>query len=297
MTDRSPFFDARTVALVALALEEDAVQNDVTTRAVVPPQVRGLGTLVSKAEGVVAGLPLLGADSPLWKAFPSISVETHVTEGAGIRRGDRIATLRGLGRELLTAERTILNFLQRLSGVATTTAAYVAAVRGTRARVQETRKTCPGWRDLDKYAVRTGGGLNHRADLSAQVLIKENHLIFAGLQRSPDAVRRAVQDARGRIPAGMPVEVEVETLDQLDAALDVAAEIVLLDNMTPDLHAEAVRRRDRRGSAALLEASGGISLDTVRAVAESGVDRVSIGALTHSVKALDLSLDLVPEGA
>jgi nicotinate-nucleotide pyrophosphorylase (carboxylating) len=297
MTDRSPFFDARTVALVALALEEDAVQNDVTTRAVVPPHVRGVGTLVSKAEGVVAGLPLLRADSPLWKAFPSISVETHVTEGAAIRRSQRIATLRGLGRELLTAERTILNFLQRMSGVATTTAAFVAAVRGTRARVQETRKTCPGWRDLDKYAVRTGGGLNHRADLSAQVLIKENHLIFAGLQRSPDAVRRAVLDARGRIPAGMPVEVEVETLDQLDAALDVAAEIVLLDNMTPDLHAEAVRRRDARRSPALLEASGGISMDTVRAVAESGVDRVSIGALTHSVKALDLSLDLVPEGA
>jgi nicotinate-nucleotide pyrophosphorylase (carboxylating) len=297
MTDPASCFGPRFPELLRLALEEDAVARDVTTTLVVPAHVRGTGRLKAKAAGVVAGLPLLAASSPLWRWFPSLSAEVLRRDGESVSPGDVVAVLRGSGRELLSAERTILNFLQRMSGVATATATYVRAVAGTRARIQETRKTCPGWRDLDKYAVRAAGGLNHRADLSAQVLIKENHLVFAGVERSPEAVRKAVADARAAIPEGMVLEVEVETLDQLDAALDAAADVILLDNMTPALHAEAVRRRDARRSPALLEASGGITLESVRAVAAAGVDRISVGALTHSVQALDLSLDLVPDAA
>lgn len=295
MTLAAPFHGPRYETLVRLALEEDAVHDDVTTKTVVPAAVRGVGKLVAKADGVVAGLPMLRPESPLMRAFPTLSARILAADGARVRKGDVLAVLTGSGRELLSAERTVLNFLQRMSGVATATAAYVAAVDGTVARIQETRKTCPGWRDLDKYAVRIAGGLNHRIDLSTQVLIKENHLIFAGVERSPDAVRRAVAAARAALPPGMQLEVEVETLEQLEAALDASADIVLLDNMDPARHAEAVRRRNTRGSAALLEASGGITLDTVRATALAGVDRISIGALTHSVKALDLSFDLYPE--
>jgi nicotinate-nucleotide pyrophosphorylase (carboxylating) len=294
-----PFDSPAVAALVALALAEDGTSHDVTTIAVVPKTARGVGTLVAKAEGVLAGLPLLAADGPFLRAFPTLMAEPSVAEGARVRPGDRLAVLRGSGAELLSSERTLLNFLQRLSGIATATASYVEAVRGTRAVIQETRKTCPGWRALDKYAVRVGGGFNHRFGLSDQVLIKENHLAFAGLVRSPDAVRRAVAAAQRSTSraAEVEVEVEVETLEQLDAALDAGADIVLLDNMSPADHAEAVRRRDARKSSALLEASGGVTLASVRAIAETGVDRISVGALTHSVRALDLSLDLTPDGA
>jgi nicotinate-nucleotide pyrophosphorylase (carboxylating) len=292
MTATALFESPRVAALVAAALDEDAVSRDVTSAAVVPRSARGEGALVAKAEGVLAGLPLLAKGGPLLSAFPSVSIEVLVADGFRTKKGSILARMTGSARELLGLERTLLNFLQRLSGIATMTAAFVAAVSGTRARIQETRKTCPGFRDLDKYAVVVGGGLGHRRDLSERVLLKENHLVFAGLTRSPDAVRKAVKLARDAAPPGMIVEVETETLEQVDAALDAAADVVMLDDMTLDEMREAVRRRDARRSPAALEASGGVSLETVRAIAETGVDRVSIGALTHSVRALDLAIDL-----
>ncbi len=283
--------------LIELALTEDGVDRDITTKSTVPPEIHGVAHLVAKAAGVVAGLPLLADQSPLRAAFPAVRCEFFVSDGAQVAPRDRLATLRGPAHELLALERTALNFLQRMSGIATETSRYVDACRGTKARVQETRKTCPGHRILDKYAVQVGGGLTHRLGLHDQVLIKENHLIFAGEQRSPDAVRRAVLRARAAVPPGTVIEVEVETLDQLDAALDVAPDIVLLDNMSTGEHAEAVRRRNARGSATLLEVSGGVTLATAAEIARTGVDRMSVGALTHSVRALDLSFDLFPDPA
>jgi nicotinate-nucleotide pyrophosphorylase (carboxylating) len=192
-------------------------------------------------------------------------------------------------RGLLTAERTALNFLQRLSGVATQTAAYVAAVVGLPCKVLDTRKTTPGWRLLEKYAVRMGGGHNHRMGLYDGVLVKDNHL--AALGGGADAVRQAVALARDRYGTRVSVEVEVDTLEQLDVALSASPDVVLLDNMTTELMREAVRRRDAAAPGVQLEASGGVTLATLRAIAESGVDRLSVGALTHSAKALDIALD------
>ncbi|HYC77018.1 MAG TPA: carboxylating nicotinate-nucleotide diphosphorylase [Planctomycetota bacterium] len=286
-------FSESLSVLVRLALEEDAVDRDVTALSIVPETARGRGVVLAKQEGVVAGLPLLRPESPLMRAFPSVAARSHVPEGSRVAPGTSIAECRGSARELLGLERTLLNFLQRLSGIATATAACVAAA-GPRTRVQETRKTCPGWRELDKYAVRVGGGLNHRRDLSAQILVKENHLIFAGVERSPEAVRAVIRDLRAKRP-GMLVEVEAETLEQVDAAFDAGADVVLLDDMTSDQHAEAVRRRNARCIPVLLEVSGGVTPARLPEIAATGVDRVSIGALTHSVKALDLSMDLRPE--
>jgi nicotinate-nucleotide pyrophosphorylase (carboxylating) len=281
--------------LVRLALEEDGVREDVTSLATVPKEALATGTFVAKAAGRIAGLPLLLPSSPLVAPFPGLTAEFFVEDGAGVSPGDRVAALRGPARSLLGIERTALNFLQRLSGVATATARYVAACAGTKARILETRKTVPGFRTLDKYAVMTGGGFNHRMGLSDQVLIKENHLFFCGPPRSPEGVREAVTRARAANPQSIVVEVEVETLEQLEAALDANADIVLLDNMTPAQHARAVEIRQARKSAALLEASGGVTIENVAAIAKAGIDRISVGALTHSAPALDLALDVVPD--
>lgn len=200
-------------------------------------------------------------------------------------RGSVAAEVWGNARSLLTAERTALNFLQRMSGIATTTATYVDAVRGTTATIIDTRKTVPGLRLLDKYAVRCGGGSNHRFSLSDGVLVKDNHLAALG-ERS---VAAALRSMRQNLPHTVKIEVEVDRLDQIEAALDGGADILLLDNMSPEMMREAVQRI---GGRALTEASGGIALKTVRAVAEAGVNLISIGALTHSVHALDIGLDL-----
>lgn len=281
--------------LVRLALEEDGVRNDVTSLATVPKEAMATGTVVAKAAGRVAGLPLLLPLSPLVAPFPGIAAEFFVEDGAVVAPGARVAALRAPARSLLALERTALNFLQRLSGIATATARYVAACAGTKARILDTRKTVPGFRVLDKYAVMMGGGFNHRAGLSDQVLIKENHLFFCGAPRSAEAVRDAVAKARAGHTQAIVVEVEVETVEQLEAALDASADIVLLDNMKPAQHAQAVKLRDARKSAALLEASGGVTLENVAAIARSGIDRISVGALTHSAPALDLALDVVPD--
>ncbi len=283
--------------LIRLALEEDGVARDITTMSVVGAGPRGVGHLVAKASGTVAGLPLLLAHGPLLAAFPSVRSTLLVADGDRVEPRTRLATLRGSACELLALERTALNFIQRMSGIATETARYVDAVGGAKARIQETRKTCPGHRTLDKYAVCVGGGLTHRLGLHDQVLIKENHLIFAGEERNADAVRRAVAKARAGTPPGTIIEVEVETLEQLDAALDVTPDIILLDNMSTPQHAEAVRRRNAASSPSLLEVSGGVTLATVGDIARTGVDRISVGALTHSVRALDISLDLYPDPA
>jgi nicotinate-nucleotide pyrophosphorylase (carboxylating) len=281
--------------LVRLALEEDAVRNDVTSLAIVPKDAAAIGTVVAKQAGRIAGLPILADGSPLRAAFPALKAELIVEDGADVAAKARVAEIRGPAHDVLALERTMLNFLQRLSGIATETARYVAACAGTKARILETRKTCPGFRALDKYAVMMGGGFSHRMSLADQVLIKENHLLFSGAARSPDSIREALARVRANGGPALLVEIEVETLEQLAAALEGRADIVLLDNMTVGQHAEAVKLRTKMKATALLEASGGITLENVAAIAKCGIDRISVGALTHSVRALDLAVDVVPD--
>lgn len=276
-------------ALVDLALGEDlGATGDRTSMALIPADQLGRAAFAARSPGVVAGLPTLALVAEAVDA--KLRVETLVSDGSPLERGTRVAVISGPLRSLLIAERTALNFLQRLSGVATLTRKYVDAVAGTKAVVLDTRKTTPGWRLLEKYAVFMGGGHNHRIGLYDGILIKDNHL--AGLGDPTTVIRTAVERARA-FPgnAGLPVEIEVDTLEQLDLALTVKPEIVLLDNMTCDQMRTAVARRDAVASGVLLEASGGVNLTTIRAIAETGVDRISVGALTHSAPALDLGLD------
>ncbi|MCC7324534.1 MAG: carboxylating nicotinate-nucleotide diphosphorylase, partial [Gemmatimonadaceae bacterium] len=212
-----------------------------------------------------------------------VSIRVDAEDGTRVARGDSILFLSGHARGLLSAERVALNFLQRLSGVATLTARYVDAVNGTRARILDTRKTTPGWRALEKYAVRCGGGVNHRLDLSSAVLIKDNHLVAV-----EGDVGVAIRRARDLVSASATVEVECETIAQVKAALEARADIILLDNMSNDEMAACVTLVDAR---AIVEASGGVNLDTVRGIAQTGVDHISVGALTHSAPSMDLALD------
>jgi nicotinate-nucleotide pyrophosphorylase (carboxylating) len=207
----------------------------------------------------------------------------EVEDGSRAARGEPVLAVRGNARAILSAERVALNYMQRLSGIATLTLAYVEAVRGTETRILDTRKTTPGLRKLEKYAVRAGGGMNHRMDLASAVLVKDNHL-----QSVDGDVALAVRRARALAAPGTKVEVECDTLPQVERALDAGADVIMLDNMTLDEMAAAVRVVDRR---AIVEASGGVRLDTVRAIADTGVDWISVGALTHSAPALDLGLD------
>jgi nicotinate-nucleotide pyrophosphorylase (carboxylating) len=218
---------------------------------------------------------LLGRDT--------VAIQAHVADGDAFKRGTVIASLAGPAAALLTGERVALNFLQKLSGIATLTQQYVQAVRGTRARVVDTRKTVPGFRALAKYAVRMGGGHNHRGGLDDGILIKDNHIVAAG------GIANAVRRAREGAPHPLKIEVECTTLVEVDEALTAGADIILLDNMTVKQMAGAVRRINHR---ALVEASGGVTLETIRAIAETGVDVISVGALTHSAPAVDLSMDI-----
>lgn len=270
--------------IIRLALDEDIGTGDITTLATVPAGLRASGHFLAKSEGVVSGLTVAAA--VFHEVDPSVEFQPLVQDGDRLERGMLLATVAGPARSLLSAERVALNFLQRLSGVATLTARYVAAVAGTGARVIDTRKTTPGMRLLEKAAVRHGGGHNHRVGLSDGVLIKDNHLAAIG---GADRIARAIAAARELAPHTLRVEVEVTSLDELEQALAAGADVVLLDNMSTDEMAEAVRRTAGR---AILEASGGITLETIRAVAETGVDLISAGALTHSAPSLDISLDL-----
>ena len=265
--------------VVAAALAEDVGTGDVTTEATVDTDAVGTAELVTRTAGVVAGLAAVEA---VFRALdPEIRFEPLVEEGALVREPVAVARVSGSLRAILTGERTALNFLGRLSGIATLTRRYVDAVAGTGVAILDTRKTTPGLRVLEKRAVASGGGRNHRFGLSDGVLVKDNHLRAAG------SVRAAVE--RLRAATDLPVEVECDTLEQVDEALAAGADAILLDNMSLDeLRAAAGLAR----GGARLEASGGVTLDTVRAVAETGVDEISIGALTHSAPALDVSLEL-----
>jgi nicotinate-nucleotide pyrophosphorylase (carboxylating) len=286
-------------ALIALALVEDLGQmGDITSSATIPSHAQGAAHLVARAPGILAGLPVvesLAAEFELGGNWTP-----YLSDGDRLEPGLVIARLAGPMRSLLALERLALNFLQRLSGIATLTARFVAAVAGTRAAIYDTRKTTPGWRALEKYAVRCGGGRNHRFGLHDAVLIKDNHLAWlraAAGPGAPDPIAAAIAAARAHTPAGTTLEVEVDSLDQLDVALRCGPDIILIDNLGAEPVAEAVRRRDALAPGIRLEASGGVSLDTVAALAATGVDRISVGALTHSAPALDLALDLSSESS
>lgn len=287
-TDRKAYLNA--LNLIRLALEEDLVpgMEDLTSRLIIPEEARGSARFVARSPGVVAGVPVL--QMVIDQVGLGESSEIFLEDGAKLELGTVIGRVEGSMHKLLAMERTALNFLQRLSGIATLTARFVAEVAGTNAVILDTRKTTPGWRALEKYAVRCGGGRNHRIGLSDAVLIKDNHLAY--LASTGDPIGRAVEAARAGAPEGTKfIEVEVDTLEQFDRALEVKPDIILLDNLGPENLAEAVRRRNERAPEIKLEASGGVSLATVGALAATGVDRISVGALTHSAPALDIGLD------
>jgi nicotinate-nucleotide pyrophosphorylase (carboxylating) len=268
--------------LVRRALAEDLGRGgDITSDAVVPAELPAAARIVSRGRGRIAGVDV--AATAFRITDPSLEVDVEAPDGAEVGREDAILSIRGAARPILTAERTALNFLGRLSGIATLTGSFVEAVEGTGARIVCTRKTTPGLRALEKYAVRCGGGWNHRFGLDDAVLIKDNHLAAAGgVREALDRVRRAVGHT-------VMVELEVDTLEQLEEALEVGVDAVLLDNMSPAQLKRAVHMVDGR---AVTEASGGVTLDTVRSIADTGVDLISVGALTHSAASLDLSLEL-----
>lgn len=270
-------------AIVELALAEDIGGGDVTSLAMIAAGTHARATIVAKAGGVVSGLDVAGA--VFRRVNPAVAFAARVPDGQRVRPGDPVAEVAGLARSLLTAERVALNLLQRLSGVATLTAAYVAAVAGTGTQIVDTRKTTPGLRALERAAVRDGGGRNHRFGLGDGVLIKDNHLAAVG---GADRVGRAVRLARERAPHTSRIEVEVTTPAEAAEAVAAGADVILLDNMDPAAMREAV---GLIGGRALVEASGGVNLATVRAIAETGVNLISVGALTHSAPALDLSLE------
>jgi nicotinate-nucleotide pyrophosphorylase (carboxylating) len=315
-------------AILQLAVREDlADAGDWTTRALVPEEACGQASIVARQTGVVAGLP--GVEMTLAAIEPRLYWTPLMKDGQPVRSGDQLGVIAGPVRGMLSAERLVLNLLGHLSGIATLTQQYVQAVMGTQARIYDTRKTTPGWRRLEKYAVRCGGGCNHRGGLFEAVLIKDNHLA-AGAMSSDQTARytpgQAVAKTReyiralgkGTVPFSsnenrdspqliplrnhiadpawkdMIVEVEVDTLEQLSEVLPAGPDIVLLDNMSPEMLRKAVARRNAINPAIELEASGGINLQTVRSVAETGIERISVGALTHSAASLDIALDWLP---
>jgi nicotinate-nucleotide pyrophosphorylase (carboxylating) len=268
-------------SLIELAFTEDIGIGDITTESTVPPSQKGLGILQAKSEGIVAGL--LVAEQTFRKLDDTLIFRALVKDGDAVTVGASIAEVQGSAKTILTGERTALNFLQRLSGVATLTSKFVKAVADYDVKIVDTRKTTPGWRALQKYAVRIGGGHNHRFGLYDGILIKDNHIVAAG------GIHNAVQRAKEAAPHTAKIEVEVETFEQVNEALDAGVDILLLDNMSHDATQQVVQIV---GNRAVTEASGGITLEQVQAVAATGVDFISVGALTHSAMPLDISLDL-----
>ena len=267
--------------LVRAALDEDSAFNDITTIATIVSDRRARATLVARNAGTIAGVSL--ALEAFRQLDPKGTMRVDREDGTRVSKGDPVIFVTGHARGLLGAERVALNFMQRLSGIATLTAKFVDAVKGTKARILDTRKTTPGWRVLEKYAVRAGGGRNHRMDLADKVLIKDNHLAACD-----GDVALAVRRVQDMAPEGTQIEVECESPEQVKRAIDAGAHIVLLDNMSLDELHECVTIAQGR---AKTEASGGVNLSTVRSIAETGVDWISVGALTHSPPALDLALD------
>jgi len=272
---------ARTEHLIDLALGEDAGLGDITSRAIFPARYRSRAVIDAKQDLVLCGVEV--AARVFARLDPALKIRLLARDGQRLKRGALVLSVEGSTASILTAERTALNFLQRLSGIATQAARYAEAVKGTAVRVVDTRKTTPGWRALEKYAVRTGGCFNHRASLGEHVLIKDNHIAAAG------SLTRAVRLCQAAAAHGAKIEVEAKTLAEVKEAVRAKADIILLDNMSPAQVEAAVKAVAGR---ALIEVSGGVTFSTLRDYALSGVDIISVGALTHSVTAADLSLDL-----
>jgi len=274
--------------LIDRALAEDLGKGDVTTEALIPGNQQGTGFIVAKQEGILAGTGT--AKQVFYRVDPELEVEILLEDGARVKPGNKIARVSGSIASILKAERVALNFLQRLSGIASETNRYTKAVEGLPVRIMDTRKTTPNLRSLEKYAVRVGGGGSHRMSLSDGILIKDNHLV--ALRSQGLNIKEIIAKARKNAPQRLPVEVEVGTVSEALEAVEAGADIVMLDNMNIEDMRKAVKSIHGR---ALIEASGGITLDNVRAVAETGVDFISIGALTHSTRALDISLELAAQ--
>ena len=277
--------------LIHQALKEDAASYDLTSHAVIPRDARIEARIIAGGKGVAAGLKV--AALTFTTLDRGLRCRLHVRSGAAVRPGMPMLTVSGRAQTIFAAERTALNFLGHLSGIATLTAEYVRRVRGTKATIVDTRKTVPGLRALEKYAVRAGSGRNHRLNLADQLLIKTNHLkvLYPGFRTKLDAIEHAIAMGKSRYPHRL-LGIEVADLEELEAALTTGSELILLDNWPVAAMAEAVRRR-RRYPGTLLEASGGVTLANVRAIARTGVDRISIGRLTHSAPALDVSLEVM----
>jgi nicotinate-nucleotide pyrophosphorylase (carboxylating) len=285
----------RVTTILENALLEDRATRDATSYACIDPNQRAAATILAKEDCILAGIGCVARILDVYAALDGAvtshyEVTTHpeIFDGIRLHKGQSVAVIRHNARVILSCERVILNFLQRMSGVATQTRKFVDAVAGTKARILDTRKTVPGLRGIDKYAVRCGGGQNHRLDLSDGVLIKNNHLSLAG--SIAEALERAHRNRRGE----QPIEVEVRSLAELEEALKHGAEAILLDNMSPEDARKAVERCAHHGRRIPLECSGGINLENVRAYAETGVDFISVGALTHSARAVDMSLRVSP---
>lgn len=276
--------------LISVALDEDLHNGpDITTNSTVPAKQRSAGVFASRQTGCIVGLAIAGAVFDMVCGAENVVFSQLVADGARVEPGTRVASVEGPTRGLLTAERTALNLLGHLSGVATATSQWADAIASTHAKVRDTRKTTPGMRALEKYAVRCGGGVNHRMSLSDAALVKDNHIVAAG------GVAEAFAAVRAAAPS-IVLEIEVDTIDQLRTALAAGADLVLLDNMKPDVLREAVaisaQHHASTGRAVVLEASGGLTLENAQSVAATGVNYISVGALTHSAKVLDIGLDL-----
>ena len=284
--------------IVQLAIKEDIGDGDITSKIFIPDGSKTEGMLIAKEAGVVAGLPVAGY--VLSQIDENLILTSNIEDGSRVKKGTIIGSVKGLTLSLLSAERLVLNFLQRLSGIATVTNRFAEKIKGYRTQIMDTRKTAPGWRYLEKYAVRVGGGINHRMGLYDQILIKDNHLKTMGSEKENGAISRFVRKAREQIENGMLIEVEVEDLCQIKEVMDAGVDIILFDNMEPSKIREAVEmvkefensRDAGNGRAILTEASGNITIENVEEYADAGVDRISVGAITHSVRVLDISFDI-----
>jgi len=284
--------------IVQLAIKEDIGNGDITSKIFIPDGSESEGMLVAKEAGIVAGLPVAGY--VLSQIDENLIFTSNIEDGSRVKKGTIIGSVKGLTLSLLSAERLVLNFLQRLSGIATATNRFAEKIKGYGTQIMDTRKTAPGWRYLEKYAVRVGGGINHRMGLYDQILIKDNHLKTMGSEKENGAISRLVRKAREQIENGMLIEVEVEDLCQIKDVVDAGVDIILFDNMEPSKIREAVdivreieKNQDAgTGKAILTEASGNITIENVEEYADAGVDRISVGAITHSVRVLDISFDI-----
>lgn len=277
-------------ALIKLSLEEDLNQiGDLTCQALIDGSEQAEIQIVARQQGILAGAPI--ASLVFSELESPVHCTYHLSDGEVLDPGFIIATCSGPLSSILIGERTILNFMTHLSGVASLTAKYVEAIQGTNAMILDTRKTLPGWRVLEKYAVTAGGGTNHRMGLYDGILIKDNHLAAWGSRNSEPSIAAAIRQVRESVSSNIAIELEVDTLDQLADALQATPEIVLLDNMPPETLTQAIEMRNQQSPNTLLEASGGINLESIRSIADTGVERISIGALTHSAVSLDIGFD------